>query len=215
MDDRSLRERVPPRRRDRRPRDRHRHLSGRGHRGPVGSGRRDHHRRHLGLDVVAAHARSSRRARPRPPRSTRSSTAPGSRSSPATTTRTVVYPDRRGMVQAGPDTRADAKAAVQHLDRERRHGDRQLARRGDRACSRRSKPTQRHAILLTDGQDETETPRARRTASMPGAAIFQCDCRGVGARLGGQRAPRDRVRAARLGRHHRRARARWPQTSAR
>ena len=39
----------------------------------------------------------------------------------------------------------------------------------------------RHAILLTDGRDESETPEALEAALARAAGIFQCDCRGVGA----------------------------------
>ena len=37
-----------------------------------------------------------------------------------------------------------------------------------------------HAVLLTDGKDEHETPEALSTALAAASGIFQCDCRGVG-----------------------------------
>jgi hypothetical protein len=37
-----------------------------------------------------------------------------------------------------------------------------------------------HAILLTDGKDEHETPEALGTSLAAAAGVFQCDCRGVG-----------------------------------
>jgi von Willebrand factor type A domain/von Willebrand factor type A C-terminal domain len=41
-------------------------------------------------------------------------------------------------------------------------------------------PGSRHAILLTDGKDEHETPEALGTALAAASGVFQCDCRGVG-----------------------------------
>src|SRR4051794_16922690 len=41
--------------------------------------------------------------------------------------------------------------------------------------------TQRHAILLTDGQDQGETPRELQESIAYARGAFQCDCRGVGA----------------------------------
>jgi hypothetical protein len=38
----------------------------------------------------------------------------------------------------------------------------------------------RHAILLTDGKDEHETPEALGISLAAAAGVFQCDCRGVG-----------------------------------
>jgi VWA domain-containing protein len=38
----------------------------------------------------------------------------------------------------------------------------------------------RHAILLTDGKDEHETPEALARALATASGLFQCDCRGVG-----------------------------------
>src|SRR5262249_19197213 len=39
----------------------------------------------------------------------------------------------------------------------------------------------RHAILLTDGRDESEMPKDLEAALARAAGRFQCDCRGVGA----------------------------------
>jgi hypothetical protein len=39
----------------------------------------------------------------------------------------------------------------------------------------------RHAILLTDGRDESEKPEELEAALARAAGSFQCDCRGVGA----------------------------------
>lgn len=41
--------------------------------------------------------------------------------------------------------------------------------------------TQRHAILLTDGQNQSETEAVLQAAIQGAQGVFQCDCRGVGA----------------------------------
>ena len=180
---------------------------GAGRRRPVRRRRRGDHRRHVGLDVVAALQDRRRRARPRRPRSTRSSTARGSRSSPATTTRTLVYPDRARHGAGRRDTRGRGQGGGPAPRRRRRHRDRQLAaapptelfatveadaaprdpahRRPER--DRDAEPSSRPAIDAAPRRVPVRLPRRRR-------------------RLGGQRAARHRVGAARLGRHHRRAR---------
>jgi hypothetical protein len=38
----------------------------------------------------------------------------------------------------------------------------------------------RHAILLTDGKNENETPEALQGALAEASGVYQCDCRGVG-----------------------------------
>lgn len=42
--------------------------------------------------------------------------------------------------------------------------------------------TQRHAILLTDGTNEHETPQQLTAAIEAATGVFQCDCRGLGDR---------------------------------
>ncbi len=42
-------------------------------------------------------------------------------------------------------------------------------------------PGVRHAILLTDGRNESETPEELQWAIDRATGVFQCDCRGVGA----------------------------------
>ena len=41
--------------------------------------------------------------------------------------------------------------------------------------------TQRHAILLTDGKNESEHASVLDRAVEAAQGVFQCDCRGVGA----------------------------------
>lgn len=91
----------------------------------------------------------------------------------------LVYPDRRTLVQAGPDTRAEAKRAVQHLDP---GGGTAIGSWLTEAAALFStvEAGQRHAILLTDGRDESETPRDLQAGIEAGRGVFQCDCRGVG-----------------------------------
>jgi hypothetical protein len=45
----------------------------------------------------------------------------------------------------------------------------------------RDEPGLRHAILLTDGKNESEDPGVLEAALSRAEGIFQCDCRGVGA----------------------------------
>ena len=93
---------------------------------------------------------------------------------------TVVYPDAVGMAQADERTRADAKAAVQDLEA---RGGTAIGSWLDAATALFStvEATQRHAILLTDGKDETETPQELQDGIDHASGVFQCDCRGVGA----------------------------------
>jgi hypothetical protein len=92
----------------------------------------------------------------------------------------LVYPFNQGMVQAGEKTRADAKEAFRHLDTE---GGTAIGKwlTGAIAVFNSVEATQRHAILLTDGRDETETPRDLQRAIEAATGVFQCDCRGVGS----------------------------------
>jgi hypothetical protein len=91
----------------------------------------------------------------------------------------AVYPQEGGLVPASPWTRQDAKQAVARLKAENGTAigtwlalaNELFAASPDAIC---------HAILLTDGRDEHETPKelARVLADCEGK--FQCDCRGVG-----------------------------------
>jgi von Willebrand factor type A C-terminal domain/von Willebrand factor type A domain len=92
---------------------------------------------------------------------------------------TVVYPDGEGMQRADHRSRADAKVEVQRLDAS---GGTAIGSWLDAATSLFStvKTAQRHAILLTDGKNETETPEELRASVERARGVFQCDCRGVG-----------------------------------
>ena len=92
---------------------------------------------------------------------------------------TVVYPPGRELVAASAGTRDAAKQAVARLSAGggtamgswlRLAGE--LFRSApDRNC---------HAILLTDGQNQHETPKKLDAALGKVEGRFQCDCRGVG-----------------------------------
>ena len=90
-----------------------------------------------------------------------------------------IYPPSPGMVQADRRTRAEASRAVAGLQAS-----------GGTAIGRwllaayevfNAVPAQqRHAILLTDGKNEGESPEVLAAAVQQVTGVFQCDCRGVG-----------------------------------
>ena len=121
-----------------------------------------------------------------------------------------------GMVACRRATRARRKDGGAHARRRR------AAPRSGRGCSaaidalRASvEAAQRHAILLTDGTNESRAPRRARPRSRRRDGRVPVRLPRRRRRLGRQRAARHLVGAARLGRHHRRARRTWPTTSAR
>jgi hypothetical protein len=91
----------------------------------------------------------------------------------------LAYPPTGGLAQASPATRRAAKRAVQLMWPEGGTAMGQwltLAR--DLLASRPSAIA--HAILLTDGSNESESRDALESALAECAGRFQCDCRGVG-----------------------------------
>ncbi|MGW4119408.1 VWA domain-containing protein [Nocardia sp. NPDC004711] len=90
----------------------------------------------------------------------------------------MVYPVTPSLITASPGNKANAIATVQNL---RAGGGTaigtwlRLARQlfGDRAGLR-------HAILLTDGRDEHETPQQLDAEIQASTGVYVCDCRGVG-----------------------------------
>ncbi|MFE2997831.1 VWA domain-containing protein [Nocardia sp. NPDC059246] len=90
----------------------------------------------------------------------------------------MVYPVTPSLIMATPANKANAIAAVQQL---RAGGGTaigtwlRLARQlfGNRDGLR-------HAILLTDGRDEHETPQQLDAEIMASTGVYVCDCRGVG-----------------------------------
>jgi hypothetical protein len=96
-----------------------------------------------------------------------------------TSTAWPVYPADGSMAVAGERTRAEAKAALRQL---RANGGTaigqwlRLARQIFSSCP----ATLRHAILLTDGKNQHETPDELAAAIALCEGFFRCDCRGVG-----------------------------------
>ncbi len=91
----------------------------------------------------------------------------------------LAYPTAGRLAQASPETRRQAKRAVQSLWPEGGTAMGQwltLAR--DLLASRPNAIA--HAILLTDGSNESEGRDALESALTECAGRFQCDCRGVG-----------------------------------
>jgi hypothetical protein len=89
-----------------------------------------------------------------------------------------LYP-KRGLAIADAQAKEDAKRAVGRL---RLHGGTAIGRwlrlAGELFTTRED--TLRHAILLTDGQNEHESPTELAAAIELCAGLFSCDCRGVG-----------------------------------
>jgi von Willebrand factor type A C-terminal domain/von Willebrand factor type A domain len=91
----------------------------------------------------------------------------------------VVYPLNGSLAPASDQTRAEAEQAVLQLSTGGgtamgswlRLAGELFGVAPDRNC---------HAILLTDGQNEHETPEELEAALAKVAGRFQCDCRGVG-----------------------------------
>jgi hypothetical protein len=86
-----------------------------------------------------------------------------------------------GMARMDPSTRAAAKAAVGTFFPD---GGTAMGTWLELAASLFDEvpsATQRHAILLTDGKNQHETPEELTRRIAGAAGKFQCDCRGVGA----------------------------------
>lgn len=86
-----------------------------------------------------------------------------------------------GMVQMTPRTRREAKDAISRLVAD---GGTAIGRWLTLALalfnSMGGRLAQKHALLLTDGADEHETPEQLDAAIRACIGQFQCDCRGVG-----------------------------------
>ena len=90
-----------------------------------------------------------------------------------------VYPPAGGMAVASPQTRMDAKRAVNGL---RAGGGTAIGKWLQLAYQTfgTTPATLRHAILLTDGRNQHETPEELASAVSLCEGSFTCDCRGVG-----------------------------------
>jgi hypothetical protein len=92
----------------------------------------------------------------------------------------LIWPtDGRALAVASPTDRAAAKAA---LDRLTSAGGTAIGTWLDLARQLFTATTaaSRHAILLTDGRNETQRPQDLHAAIEASRGLFQCDCRGVG-----------------------------------
>ena len=96
-----------------------------------------------------------------------------------TSTAWPVYPADGSMAVAGERTRAEAKAALRQLRANGGTAIGQWLRLAHQVFSS-SQATLRHAILLTDGKNQHETPEELAAAIALCEGVFRCDCRGVG-----------------------------------
>ena len=96
-----------------------------------------------------------------------------------TSTAWPVYPTDGSMALAADGTRAAAKAALRQL---RANGGTAIGQWLTLAqrIFQTSPATLRHAILLTDGKNQHETPAELDAAVSRCEGRFRCDCRGVG-----------------------------------
>jgi len=96
-----------------------------------------------------------------------------------TSTAWPVYPADGSMAVAGERTRAEAKAALRQLRANGGTAIGQWLRLAHQVFSS-SQATLRHALLLTDGKNQHETPEELAAAIALCEGVFRCDCRGVG-----------------------------------
>ena len=85
------------------------------------------------------------------------------------------------MVRMEPGARAEAKRAVRQLLAGGGTAMGSWLRLAGQLFSSVRQATQRHAILLTDGKNQSESAVALQDAIRSVQGLFQCDCRGVGA----------------------------------
>lgn len=93
----------------------------------------------------------------------------------------VLYPRSPQLAVSSPQTRADAKAFVAEVQ-----GDGGTAMgtwlRGARSLIQGHEEAVAHVILLTDGRNEHEQPWELDAAIADCVGVFECDCRGLGAK---------------------------------
>ncbi|MEU2545529.1 VWA domain-containing protein [Streptomyces roseolus] len=90
-----------------------------------------------------------------------------------------LYPDHGRLAVAGARTRAEAKEALGRLTADGGTAIGTWLRLADTLLGGEDLAI-RHAVLLTDGRNEHETPEALRAALDACAGRFTCDARGVG-----------------------------------
>jgi hypothetical protein len=89
------------------------------------------------------------------------------------------YPEAGLLAVASASTRAEAKAALKRV--EARGGTAMGTWIAVAADVFAGTPGIRHAILLTDGKNESESPEDLEAVLASVEGMFQCDCRGVGS----------------------------------
>jgi hypothetical protein len=96
--------------------------------------------------------------------------------------RAFPYPNARvSMVQMEPGARQAAKQAVSRFEADGGTAIGSWLRMAAQIFDTVPQATQRHAILLTDGQNQSEKAQQFQAAIDAVTGRFQCDCRGVGA----------------------------------
>jgi Mg-chelatase subunit ChlD len=91
----------------------------------------------------------------------------------------VAYPPSSPLAVSSPETRDDAKTAVKNFEA---GGGTAMGYWIHLATLILGDATGiRHAILLTDGKNESEDPELFNENLRNAEGVFQCDCRGVGA----------------------------------
>ncbi len=97
---------------------------------------------------------------------------------------TLVYPvyGMAQMVRMDPRTRQEAINALQYFRADGGTAMGTWLTKAKEVFLTVPQATQRHAILLTDGANEHETPEQLTQAIYDATGFFQCDCRGLGDR---------------------------------
>jgi hypothetical protein len=90
-----------------------------------------------------------------------------------------IYPGTSGLVQATDEHRAEAKAAVGQLGAQGGTAIGTWLSLANELFATRPDGIH-HAILLTDGKDESESPEEFSSRLAACVGQFQCDCRGIG-----------------------------------
>src|SRR5215471_10711402 len=90
-----------------------------------------------------------------------------------------LYPDKDSMAIASPETRADAKRTLRFLRPEGGTAMGSWLRLAHQIFITRDEQL-RHAILLTDGMNQSQSVSALDSALELCTGVFSCDCRGVG-----------------------------------
>jgi hypothetical protein len=91
----------------------------------------------------------------------------------------MLWPAEPKLVPAGAQTRAEARTALRRLGTDGGTTIGAWLRLAGRLLGEHREVI-RHAVLLTDGRNEHESPEELAAAAADCAGLFTCDCRGVG-----------------------------------